>query len=464
MWAMGTMFYLVQAGKHSELAAISSVSGGSITNGVLAHQFPDLRSVDGDQFASKAQPLVRHVADEGLFFWGPKTNRYVYVTLAFAAAAVGGLLTTIVWTSVTGLRLNALVCLVATAVLMIVAIALFERRSVKADKALAAVHFNTNGAATLLAAVDRPVTHVFCATELQEGRHFYMSPTFVYSWANGVGLPASLPLSTAVQASACLPGAFAARRLPTAPHAFQHGAADTPAHDDLVLVDGGVYDNMGEQWLSGLGARTAQVALPPQLPVDQILVVNASALPGWHRVGPKWPAVVREVSDLLADKDVMYLQTTSTRRANMVAAWRANETLGTGVLGALVHIAQDPHAIVTRMTHEPPPRPTGNPATDQRLAAEHQARVARATAALAKLNAVNADWPAIARLNTGVPTVLRKLGRKPTVRLLYGSYVVAMCMAHVELDYPLLDLPDPNTFAGLIANDYTVTVGDLATE
>jgi predicted acylesterase/phospholipase RssA len=315
-----------------------------------------------------------------------------------------------------------------------------------------------------LADVDRPVTHVFCATELQEGRHLYMSPKFVYSWANGVGVPASLPLSTAVQASACLPGAFAARRLPTAPHAFHGGPADTPAHDDLVLVDGGVYDNMGEQWLRGLSGRVAQVGLPPQLPVDHVLVVNASALPGWLRTGPKWPAVAREVSDLLADKSVMYLQTTSTRRADMVATWQANEVLGTGVRGALVHIAQDPHAVVTRMTTEPPPQPTGNPATDQRLAAEHQARVGRARAALDKLNAVNTDWAVIAQINKGVPTVLRKLGRKATVRLLYGSYVVAMCMAHIELAYPLYDVPDPNTFANLIADNYTVTVSDLATK
>jgi hypothetical protein len=456
------MFYLVHAGKHSELAAVSSVSGGSITNGVLAHNFPDLRSVDDGQFAGEVQHLVRNVADEGLFFWGPKTNLYVRTTLALAVVAVAALLTTIVWTAITGLRLGALTCLAATVVLMIIAVAVFERRSIKADEALAAEHFNTNGKATLLADVDRPVTHVFCATELQEGRHFYMSPTFVYSWANGVGVPASLPLSTAVQASACLPGAFAARRIPAAPHSFQGGAAGTPAHDDLVLVDGGVYDNMGEQWLRGLPDRIAQVGLPPQLPVDQVLVVNASALPGWRRAGPRWPAVAREVSDLLADTSVMYLQTTSTRRADMVAAWRANEVLGTGVRGALVHIAQDPHAVVTRMTREPEPQPTGNPATDQRLVAEHQARVDRAQAALAKLNAVNADWAAIAQINKALPTVLRKLGRRTTVRLLYASYVVAMCMAHVELAYPLYDVPDPNTFASLIADDYTVTVSDLA--
>jgi len=38
-WALGTMFYLVHAGKHAELAVISSVSGGSITNGVRLLHF-----------------------------------------------------------------------------------------------------------------------------------------------------------------------------------------------------------------------------------------------------------------------------------------------------------------------------------------------------------------------------------------------------------------------------------------
>ena len=37
-----------------------------------------------------------------------------------------------------------------------------------------------------------------------------------------------------------------------------------------------------------------------------------------------------------------------------------------------------------------------------------------------------------------------------------------MCMAHVELAYPLYDLPDPDIFAKLIAADYTVSVSDLA--
>ena len=47
------MFYLVHAGKYQELAAISPVSGGSITNGVLAHEPSGLASVGNDQFVGK---------------------------------------------------------------------------------------------------------------------------------------------------------------------------------------------------------------------------------------------------------------------------------------------------------------------------------------------------------------------------------------------------------------------------
>src|SRR5215469_15272269 len=126
-WALGAMFYLVHAGKYEELATISSVSGGSITNGVLAHEFSGLTSVDDERFARGVQHLIRNVADEGLFFWGPKTNAYVRTTLALAVLAVAGLLTTIVWTAITGLRLGALICLVVTALLMILAVAAFER-------------------------------------------------------------------------------------------------------------------------------------------------------------------------------------------------------------------------------------------------------------------------------------------------------------------------------------------------
>jgi hypothetical protein len=50
--------------------------------------------------------------------------------------------------------------------------------------------------------------HIFCATEMETGRHAYFSRDFIYSWGAGIGQPADLPLSTAVQVSANFPVAF----------------------------------------------------------------------------------------------------------------------------------------------------------------------------------------------------------------------------------------------------------------
>jgi predicted acylesterase/phospholipase RssA len=128
---------------------------------------------------------------------------------------------------------------------------------------------------------------VFCATELQAGNHLYMAPGFLYSYRFGLGRPADLTVARAVQCSACLPGAFAPRRLPTGPHGFQPVAgvvdpAEPPAH--MLLNDGGVYDNMGDEWFAGYDDRAKQVARLGELcpPVDEVIVANSSGGWGWQ--------------------------------------------------------------------------------------------------------------------------------------------------------------------------------------
>jgi hypothetical protein len=113
-----------------------------------------------------------------------------------------------------GIGLTAGIVLVASLVVLSAGITVFTRRSAVVDSALARTHFSHDGKPTELAEVERSLDHVMCATELQAGEHFYVTPSFLYSYRFGRGEPAELRLSTAVQASACLPGAFAARRLP----------------------------------------------------------------------------------------------------------------------------------------------------------------------------------------------------------------------------------------------------------
>jgi len=234
MWGLGPLLYLVDAGKNGEVGAISSVSGGSITNGVVAHEV-DYAHVSPAAFDQAVRPLVHHVAEVGLFFWGPATNTYVRCQLASAFMGVAVFIAGVVLLCLQGLTWAAAATLLAGIVILALVARWFERRSDILDMALAKTHFHADGQPTALSAVERSLDHIFCATELQSADHLYFAPTFVSSYALGHGTPANLRLSTAVQASACLPGAFSRRRLPVAPHVFTGGTVD--AASDMVLVD-----------------------------------------------------------------------------------------------------------------------------------------------------------------------------------------------------------------------------------
>jgi hypothetical protein len=282
------------------------------------------------------------------------------------------------------------------------------------------------------------VDHVFCATELQAGNHFFFSPRYAFGYRVGIGTPGDVSLATVVQASACLPGAFAPRVLPTSPFGFRRvpGVDEPPeVPERLVLNDGGVYDNMGEEWFAGWDDR---VEGWPELatvspPVDHLVVVNASGGWGWRTI--RRPGLLaRELLGVLGSKDVLYNESTRVRRHELVARFKANEASGKGYVGAVVHIPQTPYE-----------------AADA-FAGRGDDRSARAAAVLAALGDTTADreeWARTAKADTDVPTVLRKLGRETTARLLRHSYVLTMCNLHVVHGYPLLPMPSVADFARL---------------
>jgi hypothetical protein len=53
--------------------SISSVSGGSIANGITAQEV-DFSSISSAAFEEAIRPGARHIASVGLFFFGPATN------------------------------------------------------------------------------------------------------------------------------------------------------------------------------------------------------------------------------------------------------------------------------------------------------------------------------------------------------------------------------------------------------
>jgi predicted acylesterase/phospholipase RssA len=434
IWGIGVLLYLADASRQQDVGVIASVSGGSIANGVVAHEM-DYASTSPDELRAKLRPLLHHVAYTGLFFWGPSTNAFVITVFVLLGLGALGTLAGLVLAFIGGIGVWPGVVLLASLLVLTAGALAFTRRSLVVDAALARTHFSRDGRPTPLAEVARSLDHVMCATELQAGEHFYLSPAFLYSYRFGCGDPDGMRLSTAVQASACLPGAFAARRLRTAPYQFRRDPSVTePAQAPgwALLTDGGVYDNMADQWLDGLAARIRgnpglQVKTPA---VDEVIVVNSSAGPPWTTAGATWLPVLGELTTLLRVKDVQYAISTSTRRHNLVASWNAAASTGQGTQGALLHIAQSPFEV---------------PDAFHLAGTRWPQRSGRAREALAWLGDTEQNrtaWTATAAASRAVPTVLRKLGPDPTARLLRHAYVLAACNLHVLLDgFPLPATP-----------------------
>ncbi len=435
IWGLGPLLYLVDAGKNREVGAISSVSGGSILNGVVAHEV-DFAGTDSSEFERRMAPLVSHVADIGLFFWAPATNAYVVSVFALGGLGAAALVAGGVLVGLHGLTWAIGGLLVAAVALLWLAAAWFERRSVVVDRALARTHFASSGQSPRLSDVARSVDHVLCATELQSAEHLYLAPGFLYSYRLGVGDPSSVPLSTAVQASACLPGAFAPRRFTSRGLGFPVTGTD---RRDVVLVDGGVYDNMADEWLDGLASRLARDPAPPVQvrEIDEVIVVNASSAAGWTPMRRLRLILWSELSTLMRVSSVMYQVTTERRRSSLVHDWNGAERAGRGQRGALVQISQSPYTVADALRES-----TAWP--------DRAARAREVIDLLGDNPESRRRWRAVAEHDDVVPTVLRSLGRADTASLLEHSYVLAMCNLHVLLDYPLLPLPEADRLNRLL--------------
>lgn len=488
VWGWGALLALTDAGVQRDVVSISSVSGGSIANGVVANA-GDYATMSTAELEGAIRPGLRVAARDGLFFFGPPTNGYVSSFLALAGLAVSSLVAWLVgtvganrgwdlpWTLAIGpvlalvvwvaalrpkggrppllpgaMQLSLLGTMVAAGPLAFGALAatteteggalvatvaalsigvltvlwltlvMFARRSVVVDRALGRTLLaGPDGTPTRLAAVDRTPHHIFCSTELQAGDHAYLSPRLVYSYRVGRGGPGDLTLATAVQCSACLPGAFVPRKIATAsfglarPWEVADGQPGSPpAH--LVLNDGGVYDNMADQWEQGFGARTRRLDDLDTLQrrAEALVVVNASKAMGWGDL-PMRNRLGNEVAGALKSKDVLYDVSTAQRRHALIDRFKLDDRLD----GALVHIAQSPFVV---------PKAFRNSPDD-----EQRKRALDALDLLAALGDSEEVWEAQARASSQVPTTLAALGEETTVDLLRHAHVLTRMNVYVVL-------------------------------
>jgi len=430
LFGLGALMFLVDAGRQKDTVSIASVSGGSLTNGFVA-QTLDFRKATPDEFAIRvAQPLASQIARRGTLFVPLRSKLYLaLLVLGFVAAWTPlFLLSSACW-----IRLGA--CLAA-----LVAWGWFlGLRGTVCALAFRDTLFSPGGQVTRLGQIAKDCSHVICATDLRSAETAYFSGSFVYGYAYGVGQPGDLPLYRAVQASAAYPGGFPPARIGAATFGFKAtGDRKVRSVAELVLSDGGVYDNMGDQWARGFARRAEGSSwLDPQAQPDQLVVVNASARVPWTPFRRGRIPLLGELAALLRVNSVMYVNTTNVRRQDIVASYDPTAPGKAGPLpGALVQIAQSPFVVADAY-------------------ADAQGDVGqRAQAVLAALGNTREPWAEIARKNAEVETTLSELGAGVSARLLYQGYVVALCNLHVifgpDLGWPLLPIPRLDRFEELV--------------
>ena len=426
LFGLGVLLYLADAGKSRDVVSVSSVSGGSLTNAFVA-QGGDYSRLTAEEFESRiAQPFARQVAQVGTL-WASWTTWTYVVTLCLAVLAV---------LSIWWLPLNLLIRIVSFAFGLVFLELLASYRCAVCALALRRTLYSPGGQPTQLRQINSTnVQHIVCATELRGGEHVYFSGEFVCSYRLGWGCPAELCLADAVQASAAFPGGLPPRWLRTAQHGFVDGARVTPRF--MVLSDGGVYDNMAEQWPIGLRSRSHR--WPKQSrslrESDALVVVNASGPLPWDAIRRLRIPIIGDIFALFRVLRVLYDKTTATRRISLVDRFDRATREQQGLEGALIMINRSPFWTADYFDREDATWP------------ERAVRARRVLAVLG--DSSREQWEELARSNTGVKTTLSRLGGDVAANLLYHGYVLAMANLHVILGLPLIEVPSIDRFRKL---------------
>jgi hypothetical protein len=421
LFTLGALMYLVDAKANVNVSSIASVSGGSLTNGLVG-QTLNFRKTSSEEFRARvARRLASQIANKGTLFAPLFTRIYVVVLVVTGLLAVVipaivpapwyvriflFFVGTVVWGWILGVR--GRVC----------------------ARAFKTTLYSPGGRETKLADISKPdLDHVICSTEFRSAEQVYFAGDFVYSFALGNGVPGDLSLAQAVQASAAFPGGFPPSTLPTRDHKFKGappasagGPPEPPTQ--MVLTDGGVYDNMGEQWARGFVERLKRCPDLKRTPPNQLVVVNASARIPWNPFRRRLIPLVGELMSLLRVNDILYINTTNVRRQVIVDSFNpADPTKAAALPSVLVQIAQSPFRVASSFA--PVPGEVGE----------------RAKEVLAFLQGGPSkdEWSRIASENSTVATSLSKFGREVTARLIYQGYVVTMCNLRVLFgtEFPL---------------------------
>lgn len=454
---------------------VASVSGGSITNADfgLGHDLATAASDDTDARATRLAPklvgnriffvpvlvlmALLHLG-VGLFLDGPIPNGFARWGIAAAVATLVGLCLgprsddllfgwwpAWLYVGLIAAAVSAIVWLLAEpwgvadrvgwALLAIVALAVvLAPRPYVVQRAMHSYLCGSGIDDPRMQDLGGDALHVICTAEVSGGNLLYLGSGFAHNEDYGSSVRSGdTAVAAAVQASSNLPGAFPIRWLSNK----RLGPSDGKAAGKrfLPVTDGGVYDNMGSQWFTGLpnrirrlpasGDAGKQVAALLHEP-DVVVIANASGLGK-----TTWSPLVGIplagwVLGLLRIKTILYEQTTASRRTSLINdRFDKNDPPGT-----LVHIASAPDTYL-RFEHRKKPTP----------------RTVRASQAFDRLGV--ADWLQQVEANAGVATAFWPLAPELMSQVVYHAYLQTMLNMHVKVGTPLR-VPERSEFDGLI--------------
>jgi membrane protein implicated in regulation of membrane protease activity len=433
VFGLGVLLSLVDQGLNTRVGSISSVSGGSIANGI-AMVGPDYGNATVAEFEQHIAPALGAISDRGILLGGaPATRGYMRLLILSAVLAM------ISWIVVIVAVIGHWWVLAVVAAVVAVAVGFFAwrwfgLRSVRTERAIDAELLGKRSLRLAdLQKLPGSVHHVLCTTELQTGTSVYFSNRLVYGYGfSGTTAPVDLPLATAVQASACVPGAFAPRVLPLA-------SLGLGGDGRLVLVDGGVYDNMADEWEYGFISRAKSwpAVRDAQARATAILLV-ANASGGWNDLKPiTGGRLPLELAGVMRSKDVQYDVSTAHRRRALAAMFRDDDAATPD--GAFAQITASPYDITTQFAARP-----------DRAADELSRRAGEARQFLDSQGYTVDGWKDWARTTSGVPTTLAPLGRDTTAALLEHGYVLTMVNLYVLQGLGRLAPLDRSRFARLV--------------
>jgi predicted acylesterase/phospholipase RssA len=348
---------------------------------------------------------------------------------------------------------SLVVAAIAAAVLLLwsVALRLVSWRGARVERALDRTILRSDGSPVSLRSCKRHTHQVFCATELQSGEQFFLSPHLIYGYRFGWRAdPGTWTLARAVQGSAALPGGFPPQRTVLSDFAGALGRewpVDSPPIEDatrVVLVDGGVYDNMATEWEVGFDQRNSRLdgkLESMQARANFLIVANAGKGLEWKRIWPRG-RLRREFAGLTRDQSIQYDQTTAARRRALVAMFRAAEKGAVGLpCGVVVQASTSPLAVARAIAEDP---------------TEDAAKRARAETWIAPLSAlelspgVTVDWAKMAGHNSAVPTVLHALGATRTIDLLWHAAVLTQVQLHIHYNIGAMSPLERYRFAQIV--------------